>query len=171
MTNNLESKFNKLSSDFADLPGRYPKEYPSRWSGDYGDIHYRILVNKSGKKIGDVWDDFLVSYFSFQGYNLQQESLKENGEKFNSNCEKFNSHSRNYWFGGHGFEVIDKKNNRKITAHTPWYSFLLRPFFKGDLIIVKIKENYNSLKKAYNPSKKVYSPTYARSPALAASPA
>ena len=132
MTNTLENKCDELYSQWADLPGVASKEY-SIWYGGYKNGYsYRVIVNKDKKSRKESWADLLINYFKFPELTFSKEKNLET----------------NVWnnFFGSGYKVTDKENNRKIIAYTPWYSFLFRPFIGGDLIVVKLKENYDSNK-------------------------
>jgi len=132
---NLESLCDGLYNQWATLPGVYPREYPIWFGGHNYDSSYKVIVDKSinndGKRKSrkESWRNLLVNYFKFPELDLSKNN-------------KFDTKVWNTFLSS-GYKVIDKQNNRKITAYTPWYSFLFRPFIGGDLIIVKVKENYS----------------------------
>ncbi len=141
MGNNLETKCDELYSRFGDLPREHSTDYPIWFGGDNEKSIYRVLVNKDKKGRKDSWKNLLVNYFKFPELDLSKD----------------NKLKTNVWntFFCSGYKVIDEENNRKITAYTPWYSFLLLPFIGGDLIIVKLDKNYHSPKKTYEEENKL----------------
>ncbi len=126
MGNTLENKCDELYSQFGNLSGMYPEEYPIWFGGNNEKSFYNVIVNKNKKGRKNSWKELLTNYFKFPGLALSKEN-------------EFKSRVWNNFFGS-GFKVIDKENKRKITAYTPWYSFLFRPFIGGDLILVKLKK-------------------------------
>jgi len=126
----LESKCDELYASFGDLPGISPKEY-SIWHAKHkGDYSKRTIINKDGKSAKDIWSSLIVKYFKFPEIELSKTS-------------RFKTHLWHSIFSRKYF-IIDEDNNRKTTAYIPWYSFLLRPFLKGHIIVTKMKENYHS---------------------------
>jgi len=137
MGNDLESKCDELYSQWGDLPGVRPKEYSIWYGGSKEGSSYRVIVNKDKKKRKESWADLLINYFKFPEISLSKEN-------------KFKTKVWNNLFCS-GFKVIDEEKNRRITAYTPWYSFLFRPFLGGDLIRVKLEENYYSSEQLSKP--------------------
>jgi hypothetical protein len=124
----LESKCDALWSSFGDLPGLYPKEYSIWYASHKKEYSSRIIVNKSGKSAKEIWNGLIVNYFKFPEVELSKSKV------FISKLWH-NIFARSY-------SIIDKENNRRTTARIPWYSFFLRPFFGGHIILTKIEENY-----------------------------
>jgi hypothetical protein len=124
----LESKCDMVYGLFGDLPSSYPKEYKVWHSKHTEGYSSKILVNKSNESAKEIWAKLNLYYSKFPEMELSKEN-------------KFKSHLWNNLFSKK-YYIIDKENNRKTTAYIPWYSFLLRPFLRGHIIIMKSKENY-----------------------------
>jgi hypothetical protein len=130
----LESKCDALWSSFGDLPGLFPKEYSIWHAAHKKDYSSRIIVNKNGKSAKEIWNGLIVNYFKFPEVELS----------------KGNSFKIELWHNifSKKYSIFDEENHRKTTAKIPWYSFFLRPFFGGHIIITKIEENYYSRKQS-----------------------
>jgi len=124
----LENICDNLYNEFACLPKK-DKAYHDWFGGHKNRSSYRVIIDKTPSR-KKSWDNLLCNYFNIPWLDL----LKNNN---------FETKDWNTFFHS-GIKIIDKDNNRKIIAYTPWYSPLIRVFFGGgDLIITKIKENYN----------------------------
>lgn len=126
----LEKACKNVYHTFENLPMVYPEEY-CIWFGkhNYKNNHsYRVLVDKTKGTRKQSWEKLLTNYFEFPELAL-------------SGNNKFETDVWNTFFSS-GYRVIDTERKRLVTAYTPWYSFLFRPFIGGDLILVKSKK-YN----------------------------
>jgi hypothetical protein len=132
----LEDRCDELYNTFTNLPGSSPEKYHI-WHAKHNENYSsRTIINKDGESRKKSWEKLLVNYIKFPETSL-------------SKSNKFKSYCWNTIFGS-GFKIIDKENNLQTTVYTPWYYLLLKPFFKGDLIRMKVKKLH--IKQKYTPN-------------------
>jgi len=133
---NLENTCDALYSGIGNLP-KLPEQYSIWFGGHNENSTYRVIINRDKEPRKKSWDKLLAAiYFGFPELDLSKNS------KFKTNV--WNT------FLGSGYKLMDEENNKKITAYTPWYSFLLKPFLGGDLIVVKYEKKHNFLSNLFN---------------------